>query len=168
MAAGAWESMGKGTGKGGAANEVASGDLIPVAACCCAIYSCYTKYPECCGGYSNATCLCIQQELTICKCHKEMLDKDEFCLCYQGKCACLLEPAFCKVVSQLFCIDGRAAIPCDEDVPCMLNLCYVSCYPKCGVCKKVSEIVEPGAATETPAAVPPNPMIEAQTMDHRA
>ena len=65
MAAGAWESMGKGTGKGGAANEVASGDLIPVAACCCAIYSCYTKYPECCGGYSNATCLCIQQELTI-------------------------------------------------------------------------------------------------------
>ena len=104
-------------GKGAAANEVPSGELLPFASCCCAIYSCYNKFPDCCGIYSNTTCCCLQQELTCCKCDKELMDEDECCTMYQGKMACLEKPGCCKGVSQVCCIDGRGALPCDDVRP---------------------------------------------------
>ena len=155
-------------GKGAAANEVPSGELLPFASCCCAIYSCYNKFPDCCGIYSNTTCCCLQQELTCCKCDKELMDEDECCTMYQGKMACLGKPGCCKGVSQVCCIDGGGALPCDKDVPCMFGVCFVTCYPKCAVCKKVNEIVPPGAA-ESGGGAPPAAAesgLEAQTMDH--
>ena len=47
----------------------------------------------------------------------------------------------------------------DKDVPCLVTLCFVTCYPKCGVCKKVGELV-PTAEGAPAGGTPPAPDAE--------
>ena len=72
----------------------------------------------------------------------------EFC-CKQGAptlcCVCCavrcVSPTVCiKSQAQVCCMAGAAAIPCDEEVPCMFGSCGLICYPGFYVCKTLGEI----------------------------
>merc|ERR1712146_721569 len=86
------------------------------------------------GCASSETCCCIEGEF-CCKPGVEML-----CL---GCCALrLISPTTCmKVESQMCCSVAGVAIPCDDEVPCMVSLCFLHCYPQVGCCMQMSTLV---------------------------
>ena len=47
--------------------DVDVGELKIVSACCCAISSLFTKFPDCCGCKSEGKFLCLQEEMICCK-----------------------------------------------------------------------------------------------------
>ena len=47
--------------------DVDVGELSVVTACCCAISSLFTKWPDCCGCKSEGKCVCFQQEMICCR-----------------------------------------------------------------------------------------------------
>ena len=61
------------------ASDVDVTELMPCCGYCCAIYSCYCKWPDCLGCKGEGSFLCIQDEFAICK----MLDNEENA---DGKC----------------------------------------------------------------------------------
>ena len=80
------------------------GDLSFKTACCCEYCSFYLKYPECRGGATKGVCLCVEGGSNF-------------------KC---LYPQTCwKVESTYCCIDVRAALPCDDDVPMAVGICGI-------------------------------------------
>merc|ERR1711907_93603 len=56
--------------------------------------------------------------------------QEQDCLCIHGISACeLTEIKVCvKSTGACLCLDTRCAIPCDEDMPCMVALCNVKLY----------------------------------------
>eukprot|EP00392_Amoebophrya_sp_AT5.2_P008638 g8666.t1 len=136
-------------------SDVKIEDLQPCQAMCCAIQSCYCKFPECLGCVSDGTVLfcqgrCVSLKPLDCK------DDDKRC------CAVCEMNAFWKIPTefgeskcQCCCIDQRMAIPCNDDVPCMFTplpccVCGLNCDlhhradfgmsgPHC--CKKVGDII---------------------------
>ena len=57
---------------------------------------------------------------------------DALCLCSDGYVKCTSPPTDCegepciKNVSQCCCIEHRCAIPCDSEVPCMINVICIN------------------------------------------
>merc|ERR1712129_631578 len=49
---------------------------------------------------------------------------------------------------------GATAIPCDDEVPCMVGLCFLICYPKAGCCQKLGAIRGEGGGEGGEAVVP--------------
>jgi hypothetical protein len=134
--------------------------IVPFSAMCCSIASCYCKFPECIGGQGYVTCCCLHSEFILCK---PTPDSQETC--------CILEKSFItcgavrtclKTETQLFCCDNRCALPCDNEVPCMYTMCFITCCVnwecKPAFCKSVGEITGQsfsgpnGQATAIPAS----------------
>eukprot|EP00930_Biecheleria_cincta_P016011 TRINITY_DN1315_c0_g1_i1.p1 TRINITY_DN1315_c0_g1~~TRINITY_DN1315_c0_g1_i1.p1 ORF type:complete len:108 (+),score=17.22 TRINITY_DN1315_c0_g1_i1:64-387(+) len=84
----------------------------------------------CCydGCLCDGSCLGCAYKSTIC------------CLEGQGSCRCLTPTTCIKQQTQLCCLVSGCACPCDSEVPCMLAVLCLTCYPKCGCCKKMGEI----------------------------
>jgi len=129
-------------------------------ACCCCICSNYCEYPDCCGitGASKCCCLdcaqlckCLQcdienriccrltRQCLFCDCSKEsflpclLVGEGAFCCCCTDafRCECKQCPStFCEEAVQCFCIDYRCALPCTEEIPCVIALCGCFCYGK--------------------------------------
>lgn len=113
-------------------------DLCPFLAGCCFITSFYMLWPECFGVYGNMTFVCCECEV---KALKISARKGDLCILLDLGCL-LVEPQTClKSVSQCCCVDFRCAIPCHEEMPCMLNICGVNCAYDggcaCHCCKRV-------------------------------
>merc|ERR1712083_1154837 len=89
------------------------------------------------GG--SETCCCLEGEF-CCKPGADML-----CL---GCCACrCIAPSTCmKSENQCCCTVAGIAIPCDDEVPCMLACCFLDCYPKCGCCQNMGDLMAKGNA----------------------
>ena len=103
-------------------------NLTPIYGACCVFYSCYTKWPQCIGCTQATTCLCVKSKGICCK--PPTNDPKTCCICSDTSCS-LIYPTTCvKAQVQEFCIEGRCAVPCDEDVPCIVNILGLTCFYK--------------------------------------
>merc|ERR1740120_324200 len=93
----------------------------------------FSDCPIGCAG--NETCCCLETEC-CCKPGADML-----CLgCLACRC---VSPTTCiKSENQCCCEVAGIAIPCDDEVPCMLACCFLDCYPKCGCCQDMKGLMD--------------------------
>jgi len=93
-------------------------DLCACMACFCVICSIYPKFPQCLGCHSKGNVLCCEVEGVACKTGRT---DGSICMCIKSELE-IIKPTVCvKMTEQCFCLDARCAVPCDEDVPCMLS-----------------------------------------------
>lgn len=101
--------------------------LVPIIAICCCFASLYCKFPECIGCTVAQTCCCCEQKGISCK--PATNDKRMCCICSDCSINCIYPTTCMKGQQQQCCFDGRFALPCDADVPCVINLCGITlCY----------------------------------------
>ncbi|CAD7968635.1 unnamed protein product [Amoebophrya sp. A120] len=115
-------------------------DLIPCFGCLFCIESLYCTFPACIGCSGNSEVLFCQQTVACCK-PLDCKDAEKRC------CACdncnmyLMQPrTLVQCNQQCFCIDVRAALPCTKDVPMIVNMMGINCFPTTGCCKKLGAI----------------------------
>ena len=127
-------------------------------ACCCSRRSIFHKFPDCIGCQSGGECLCcrggnkcgIQTEhLALCSsspqcfaCDNKKDLQTDGCCGSRDNCVCLIccrcqyenvcvIPSTCiKCGDQCCCLEGRCALPCDDDVPFQIGCCGVYCVGK--------------------------------------
>mmetsp|Transcript_63168 Transcript_63168/g.150918 ORF Transcript_63168/g.150918 Transcript_63168/m.150918 type:complete len:141 (-) Transcript_63168:169-591(-) len=101
-------------------------------ACCCCYDGCV---PECnnIGCAAQKTLLCCEADI-CCK------TGTPFLCC--GCCAlrCVAPTTCCKVQSQMCCCVAGSALPPDSEVPCMVNMCFLNCFPKLGICVSLGDM----------------------------
>lgn len=94
-----------------------------------------------CGCMSKGVVCCLEQESLCCKVSEK---EEDYCLCFKASCTCIKPTTCIKGTSQEFCCDSRCAFPCDEEVPCILNLFFFNCCYKyqcsAGCCKKMIDL----------------------------
>ena len=101
-------------------------DMIPFGACCCTILHCYLKCPECVGCYTQGVFTCCELETLCCK--TGWGDENAaICLLGRGEAELIAPTTCCKIQEQLCCLNVVAAMPCDDEVPCMIGLCGITC-----------------------------------------
>ncbi|CAD7968633.1 unnamed protein product [Amoebophrya sp. A120] len=126
-------------------SAVKTEDLVPCNGSICAITSLYCAFPACIGCQADGTLLFIQQRQACCK----PLDcKDEnkrFCAVVEQQRYWKIPQEILECKNQCFCLDSRCAIPCNDEVPCLLNSCGLNCMadfkPACGCCKKIGDLI---------------------------
>jgi len=121
-------------------------DLMPCGACCCSVLSCYLKFPDCIGCYNKGTFTCIELETLWCKTGmNENSSGDSLCLCLSGECEVIKPGTCCKLQETVCCCNAAIAMPCDEEVPCMIGLFGITCVKNYAcvfeACKKM-EVTE--------------------------
>ncbi|CAE7243334.1 unnamed protein product [Symbiodinium natans] len=85
------------------------------------------------GCAAKETLLCLEWDCCL-KSNTEKLR----CFCCDLR---IVSPTVCiKQQGQLCCFVSAAAIPPDSEVPMMLSVCFLVCFPKVGFFKKISEI----------------------------
>ena len=118
---------------------------------CCEISNCYLSFPGCCSAYQKTSCLCFELESLCCKpmcMETTKSNNSSFCVCQKAHFYLVSPKTCCKSILQLYCIDNRCAIPCDDEVPCVfiplpfLSLCanwaiHVDC------CATVKDLAAP-------------------------
>lgn len=103
-------------------------DFMPCAACCCSILSCYTKFPDCIGCYDKGTFVCCEMETLWCKTgNREESSDGSLCLCLSGEIEMIQPTTCCKLQIQYCCCNANMAMPCDEEVPCMITFLGITC-----------------------------------------
>jgi hypothetical protein len=135
-------------------------DLTLVYATMCCNTALYVA-ADCCGCSSKSTCCCCESESCLkiggnlgCGCNG---NPDDVCVC---RCCCyscgLVSPSTCCLgQSQCCCLVSSAALPPNEDVPCMCTLCcpgLVVC-PKVGCCMNIGDITGKASAGESTTVV---------------
>ena len=117
-------------------------DQTPIGGCCCSMTSLYMKWPECIGCHQEFELCCL--ELKAIGCKPIYSNPLICCICVDGSFN-VVPPKVCiKGTNQCFCCDNRCALPCDSDLPCILNcwglnLTYnVACVIKC--CATIGDI----------------------------
>lgn len=109
-------------------------DLYVFSAWCCLIQSVYWKFPEIFGGFSEGQFLCVTANAAFNKpaVLKGEIYNAENSICVSSRVALkdCTHIVCCSTVGQLFCCDVRMALPCTDDVPCMLNTCFINCCYK--------------------------------------
>merc|ERR1711933_482468 len=117
----------------GADKDALDNNEIRIIDACCCCYEGLVCGGECCGCMGSTKMLCCEYEF-CCKSGVENL----CCICMACRCEA---PSVCiKQQAQLCCIATAAAIPCDDEVPCMFGTCGLICYPTVGCCRKMGEI----------------------------
>lgn len=100
-------------------------DLVPCNACCCSISSCYLDFPACIGGQDESNCLCLRTSTKWCK---PVTDPKKLMICNEGGYYVTYPRTCIKGFDQFFCLESRCALPCDEEVPCMISFCFLTCF----------------------------------------
>ena len=118
-------------------------ELLPCDALFCCIRSLYCAFPECIGCQGEHQCLCIECSHQRCKpmvgqkiavISADATDDDIICTCCASGCYLVRVTTCCKRVEQVFCLEERCSIPCDDEFPCMLACCCIVFYYK-GICQ---------------------------------
>lgn len=101
-------------------------------ACCCCYDGCVPEVHHI-GCAAQKTLLCLECDI-CCKTGAP-------CLCC-GCCAfrCTELTTCCKTQTQLFCCVAGSAFPPDDEVPCMLNMCFLNCFPRLGCCISLGDM----------------------------
>ena len=115
----------------------------------------YWDIPECIGCATEGECLCLQQAACL-KLGGEGLTlglkTGGDSICKIGLYCCeygLKKPRTCCMArDQVCCISQQGALPPVPEIPCALALLCVVCYPKFGVCVKMSELGSGGPISQ--------------------
>ena len=99
-------------------DEVNMDALIPYYSCCCFISSLYTDTVNCWGCTTGGQFLCFDCDVVGLKRSKE---QGKICNLCSGHLDCIVPKSCCQFTSQVLCLDARAALPCTDEVPCMVN-----------------------------------------------
>jgi len=119
--------MGEGDG------DALDNNAIIVCEACCCCYDGFLCGDGCLGCMASETMCCLEMEF-CCKSGAPKL----CCICCAVRC---VPATVCiKSQAQTCCFAGAAAIPCDEEVPCMFGDCGLICYPGFYCCKTLGEI----------------------------
>ena len=130
--------MGEGDG------DALDNNAIMVCDACCCQYDGFLFGDGCMGCMASETMCCLEVEY-CCKSGAPTL----CCVCCAIRC---VSPTVCiKSQAQICCLAGAAAIPCDEEVPCMFGSCGIICYPGVYICKTLGEIKGEGGGDGAPA-----------------
>ncbi|CAE7371644.1 unnamed protein product [Symbiodinium necroappetens] len=85
------------------------------------------------GCAAKETLLCLEWDFCL-KSNTEKLR----CFCLDIR---IVPVTVCiKQQGQMCCLVSAAAIPPDAEVPMMLSVCFLVCFPKFGFFKKISEV----------------------------
>merc|ERR1712050_452996 len=105
--------------------------MICDACCCC--YDGFLFDDSCLGCMGSSTMCCLESEF-CCKTGTDML-----CLgCLACRC---VGPSVCiKQQQQMCCCVSAIAIPPDDEVPMMVSLWGLNCYPKQGCCSTMESL----------------------------
>lgn len=71
-----------------------------------------TEWPQCFGGKSSGTCLCVEGGSL---CMKPIEDKKDLCIFWSGNVELVVPRTCCKVYEQCFCLECFAALPSMEE-----------------------------------------------------
>lgn len=97
-------------------------DSRPCLGICCSLTSLYIGFPACLSAYQKTDCIFTQLESLCCKptcCENTSTQKSSLCLVQKAHCFLVMPKTCLKSTFQLFCLDHRCAIPCDNEVPCV-------------------------------------------------
>mmetsp|Transcript_11780 Transcript_11780/g.35089 ORF Transcript_11780/g.35089 Transcript_11780/m.35089 type:complete len:176 (-) Transcript_11780:65-592(-) len=114
-------------------NAVNANELLIFSALCCVNSACYRE-ADCCGCSGKVSVCCLSLEHCL-KPGAPCL----FPLCCLG-IKCVSPTTLLKAQSQCCCLVHSAALPCDDEVPCMLSCCFASCWPRCGCLKTQAQL----------------------------
>jgi hypothetical protein len=123
--------------------------LPVICGACCAFTLLLTRFDECMGCAGKSECLCCGTSW-CCKpnAHPIRSEKqyDQLCMLDCYLCGAYLQyPKTCiKGLAQCFCCVESIAFPCDETMPCVVNICLFNLYPKVGCNVKYGEIENTG------------------------
>lgn len=126
--------------------EVLLKDLRVIGACCCGIQSLYCNCPENLGCKGKCEVCCYSCEETACKGLDPGTNAQKICcVCWKGSCV-LIQPRTCiSMQEQICCCDCRAALPCTDEVPCIVNILGINLCAdfgcKCACCQTVGQLV---------------------------
>jgi hypothetical protein len=102
-------------------------DQVPFMGLCCLFFSCYCKCPECYGCHNEFEACCLEVKAIACK--PVSGNPKLTCICFQGSVNCIPCEACCDGKSQICCYDSRCAFPCNQEIPCLCNVCGLTlCY----------------------------------------
>ncbi|CAK0803699.1 unnamed protein product [Prorocentrum cordatum] len=125
-------------------NDALDNDSIMVCDGCCCCYDGLLFGDGCLGCMASETMCCLEVEY-CCKSGAPTL----CCVCCAIRC---VSPTVCiKSQGQMCCLAGAAAIPCDDEVPCLVGSCGIVCYPTIAICKTLGEIKGGGGGDGPPA-----------------
>jgi len=115
---------------------------------CCQSVVCKLGWPSAidpvCRQKGMCICIDVDGEACIPILMDDIKDKRDFdtnihkCVLARGHQTCIVPPflkggAVCKGINKCLCLETRFACPCDEEVPCMFGICFVTCvegHPK--------------------------------------
>jgi hypothetical protein len=107
-------------------------DLYPCFAGCCFISSCFWKFPDVFGCYTQQSILFLKSQTA---CYKPLVRKGDIFendIMQNQTCRWALHDLEhcmkCQGMFQCCCIDKRCAVPCTDDVPCTINCCFINCW----------------------------------------
>ncbi|CAK0863898.1 unnamed protein product [Prorocentrum cordatum] len=105
--------------RGGDGDALDNNSIMVCDVCCCCHEGLFFG-DGCMGCIASETLCCLEVEY-CCKSSAPTL----FCVCCAIRC---VSPTVCiKSQGQTSCLAGVAAIPCDDEVPCMVGSCGIVC-----------------------------------------
>ena len=115
--------------------------MIPCYACCCTVTSLYTDKTNCWGCDVGGQLLCLDCDCTGFKPSKE---EGKICTITEGHLTCIKPLTCVQITSQIFCLSSNAALPCTEEVPCIVNVLGMNCAykkkPIFGCCSNIETL----------------------------
>mmetsp|Transcript_66686 Transcript_66686/g.131474 ORF Transcript_66686/g.131474 Transcript_66686/m.131474 type:complete len:124 (+) Transcript_66686:74-445(+) len=106
---------------------------VTIMGACCCNYNGFDCENSPIGCAENNTCCCIHCEC-CCKSDAELLR----CICCNIGCETVT--TCIKSEAQICCMTGACAFPPDNEVPCIIATCCITCYPAMGPCLKLGDI----------------------------
>lgn len=126
-------------------DDINKSDLTLIGAACCTYNLLYCSMPNCIGCAGDVEILCCGHEF-CCKPGANMLcctPKEGSC-CQLGLGICMIDckspKNCCKASSQCLCLINSCIFPCNDEMPCMLAILGLVCYPTCGCCMKYGAV----------------------------
>ncbi|CAJ1407130.1 unnamed protein product [Effrenium voratum] len=106
--------------------------VVVYSSCCCCYSGCLPEIAGV-GCAAQETLLCLEADI-CCK-----LGTSPLCC---GCCAirCTDITTCCKTQGQCCCLVSGSALPPDAEVPCMLSVCFLTCFPKPGCCVRLGDV----------------------------
>ena len=123
------------------ADAIDIGDLRVLCGACCQLSSLYCDMTNCWGCNVEGDFLCLGGHGMACK---RSAKEDRWCIFVQSEFYCAKPKTCVKVQNQCFFCDNRCALPCTDQVPCIVTvLGFTFCYnkqfkPSC--CKTLADI----------------------------
>lgn len=109
-------------------------EAVPLAGLCCLITSYFGVWPECFGIDIKMVFCCLELDCRYCKPRNPNSDRpdrpDRCFVISDGTNSCIKPKTLVRGHTRVCCLNQRCAIPMDEEVPCLFNICGLTLFYK--------------------------------------